>query len=785
MIIKDEYINDFVNLYSEVKEIKELREKVIEKKTDTFSKMLIDRVLDFIKDYHLKGDNPLFEQQIIYNFWNMLYLYFFQKTFSIQRSDKTLKDYINCCSRILEFALFINNNSIEIIRNNEKLDIKNVYFNSELIDLCFYMHFLEIQDEIRSHFEELIMIKKAPKVRCVIINGKYQYEPFSKPMADLRNKNKKTFWFERHFRLENDQIKKIFEEKGSSGSVGGNGSNKGYSGKFNDFEIHEIVENYKYSKDVLDETPGYEEKKERKNQLAYFKPIVYDKDMQKALGIKINHNYKLDKYKMHLIDKAISNTIAKNEMFLKSRIVNFSIFKKIINILLHIIEKDEDLTDKNSSENLIKNKDIIRIILISVFTGIQVKILILIFANACNDIEFDKHFKKLFIRKDRIFADDVYDKDDILYPIKNRKLEISLPKYLTNLLQSIEYNFKEQIINLSEEDCKDYINNITMIFSKTLNTIIKKSEFSNLNILDIKSCHKAFYNYFKLFHSETDLRVLIFNNISKSDETRLCYTSQPKRAYYYETWLNESYNRLTSNNVVLESFYEVENIGSKKVFKPHIFKNFLLNLTYLASKSKDLIQQSNLKMIYIRYSLSLLLATRKGFESCNLSNFSEELGLLIIHEKAKTINSSRRLIGLNKRAISIIQLFYELKQELNINTNIPVLLKKENEKIVEVELNQNSVRAYIEEFHKHEKYEEIFNFINVVDLNFGRHVFATEILRRGFERNYGNEMLGHTSKGNSIFGTYSCLNIKEYIRRTKEFMDEIEKKYFPRITRWV
>ena len=116
--IKNKYKNDFFNLFSELEEIKELRKKVIEKETDNLSDLFINRILEFIEDCPLEGDDLLLEKQIIYNFWNMLFLYFFQKTFSIERSESTLKDYINCCSRILEFSIFVNNNSIFIFQNN-------------------------------------------------------------------------------------------------------------------------------------------------------------------------------------------------------------------------------------------------------------------------------------------------------------------------------------------------------------------------------------------------------------------------------------------------------------------------------------------------------------------------------------------------------------------------------------------------------------------------------------------------------------------------------------------
>lgn len=185
-------------------------------------------------------------------------------------------------------------------------------------------------------------------------------------------------------------------------------------------------------------------------------------------------------------------------------------------------------------------------------------------------------------------------------------------------------------------------------------------------------------------------------------------------------------------------------------------------------------------MIFIRYALSILLATRSTYDSCNLINFSKKLELLTIHEKAKSITSSKRLIPLTKRALLLIQMFYRLKEEFKLTSFLPVLLEVKENEIKENELKPNSVNNFIEIFKSHPKYEELKKFIDTVDLNFGRHIFATEALKNGFNREYENEFMGHYSKGNSGFGIYSNLEVKNYINDTREFLEEIENKYFPK-----
>ena len=69
-------------------------------------------------------------------------------------------------------------------------------------------------------------------------------------------------------------------------------------------------------------------------------------------------------------------------------------------------------------------------------------------------------------------------------------------------------------------------------------------------------------------------------------------------------------------------------------------------------------------MILIRYTLSLLLATRDFRNSCNLIDYSKSFQLLTIQEKSKNIYQSKRLIPLTNRASKIIENFYIFKRKI-------------------------------------------------------------------------------------------------------------------------
>lgn len=97
-------------------------------------------------------------------------------------------------------------------------------------------------------------------------------------------------------------------------------------------------------------------------------------------------------------------------------------------------------------------------------------------------------------------------------------------------------------------------------------------------------------------------------------------------------------------------------------------------------------------MIFIRYALSVLLATRDFNTSCELLEFSEKYRLLTIHEKAKHVNSSKRLIKVSPLALDYIKLFFELKQEFNYDGYIPILIKLDRNKNYKfVDFNKDNI----------------------------------------------------------------------------------------------
>ena len=78
------------------------------------------------------------------------------------------------------------------------------------------------------------------------------------------------------------------------------------------------------------------------------------------------------------------------------------------------------------------------------------------------------------------------------------------------------------------------------------------------------------------------------------------------------------------------------------------------------------------------------------------------------------------------------------------------------------------------------KFDEIEKFVKLVDMNFGRHIFSTEALIQGFNKDYENEFMGHFSNGSSGLGMYSNFDLNDYIESSKKFVESIENKYFPK-----
>ena len=774
---KKEYKNLIKKIKNDSKE-KNLDKNKIKKKIKEIKFFLekhylakIDLILEKFEVTKTKFENDkilIFQKQIVYNYFNMQRNYFLQKSREKPKCNQSIISYFNICLRILEFATYVNIKKIE--------NVKKICFNKDSISLCFYLHFLKIKDDINSLNKNIIIYGKGinsylyNNKNILFIDYENNYIPISKPNAEIEDQinDERTFWFQRYFMLkDNKQIKDIFNGIGSIGSF----PTKGAKGK-RLRKSHDVIdfldENIYNHNSILENNQELENNLEN-TQSADTIPSALLLDNKDVIGFNISNKHINSNYKNFLINKKISNNMAKNEMFLYSKAPNINTLKELI---MKILEEDAMDTKEGYHRKLI---------LVSLFTGISIDNLIDSFCKKSKSIFFENQNILKIKHQDSIFSENIVLNDEILISLHPQKHSVAnLPSLLKDMIYHIKSNINNKINpkTIKEEE----YNKIKNIELKQCSKILgyhKKKLSKSISNITVKSIHRLFFHFYHLFNGKTDTGILLLYKISNSNKARVCYVSQPRRLIYYEKWVIKFLRKLSEKNI-LKFKNEKRNqimVGSPKVVKVKSFRLFLKNIVKLSPKNK--IEKFNLQMIFIRYALSILLATRNFNTSCELLEFSEKFGLLTIHEKAKHVNSSKRLIKVSPMALDYIKLFFELKKEFDYDGYIPILIKEYKNKYYEfVDFNKNELLTFLEKYKNNKKYNQMVDFIKIVELNFGRHVFATESLSRELKKDYENEFMGHYSKGNLGFGIFSNMEVKSYLEITERFMIKIEKKYF-------
>lgn len=727
---------------------------ILEKNEDIIDEFFKDffskKFKKMLMKYPVNEDNTTFLENIVFNISNSIVLYKKQKLQDYPKCNESIREYFNVVIRMIEFAIVIKYKNL----NN----FKDIFFNISSTKSCFFKHFREIESVIYQTNSTLLEIKKNlnQKNKITVFIGGYPYQPSSVPqIISVSEESDSIFWFERYFKLNNREIQHIFDGEGSK-SLGISNVRNGTRSKFIDYNYDENLDQLIFSdKDFQDL-----KEEDRKDAIAssnHMVSTIFNEEIKNDLNIKVNKKSPIhSSYKQFMINKAISTSIAKNEMFLYSKAPNIELFKRLVLIMIE------------SKENYYSS-----LLIIALFTGISVKNLLLIFTKSFEEIMYLQTLSSFRVKiNSEIFAKTKYRDFNVTRSTKNKESNIEIPDFLNKLCLYVLAELKKKYANddyskIFEVELKC----ISQILTKHKKKIGKK--ISNVNV---NSMHKLFYHYFHIFNEKTDSGILILNNISKKKQAQIAYTSAPQRLINYEYWIVDFYHILTNKSTNLKNIDGIneEFIGSPKYVEPHIFKNFLKDLYSIPVKTE--IEKLNLQMIFIHYSLIVLLATR-GLP--NLSNFSDKTGLLIIHEKVIGIKSGKCLKPLSTKAIELIKLFYNLKKEFKIEGYSPVLFTKDNNKLNASNLDAFAILGYLENVLNAKDYEKLSIFINGNTLNFGRHIFSTRAFQYELNREYKYEFLGHYTKSISGQGIYSNFDTQKYIKTIREFMKDIEKDYFP------
>lgn len=742
---------------------------------------------------------------IVYEYWqNILNIYKHMQSHTNWSKD-TLNNYVISSTRIQEFLIFLFK-----ISNNDLLDIFINNFNYLQDSYYFYMQTLK--EKIN---EEYFSIKKVKKTNTILLDN--QSNSYYSSLNIQPFKDDKITLFDHFFKLSDHYVEEVFSLSASNNIIDGRNPSGQFGKRIPFLIVDDInVEKLYYGKiekNTSDETQKEYNQRYRKTQSPFYNKNAADLVNNEFFELVKNNDIS-SKYKRFKISKAISNSITKRNLDLQSN-YNFPELKVIKNIFVK----------ENRNQNIY-----FRVLLLSFLTGFEIKKLLHILLKIDTQVTYQitKSILKIKINK-KVFASDILD---TLYAedIKRQECEIHLTEEIIRLWQNTQRDIEKyysdrysdgkylsKIIEKSQQELEDddlryFLNNKTSTFQEIITELknnlpqdkIKKIEL--LNIIDeisddfyididqylksvvntypkriklsLSAISKLSLHYYRQTSNRSELYLLYTRSITTNDEARLCYCATRDRLYDVELWITELYKKIFDSSTRDVDIFQSKNwVGSPYYIKNGYFKQFIFEITKI--KSKNDIATFNLNMILIRYTLSLLLATRDFRNSCNLIDYSKSFQLLTIQEKSKNIYQSKRLIPLTNRANKIIENFYILKKKYNISSSSPVLLTNDAQ---EMDINKKNIKVFLTSLDTEIDQESIIfieNFISNVKLNFGRHVVTSFLSSTNIDKKYLDAFLNHFKMGTEDQGVYSNFDNQVYINTIIPKIEQIQKSYMP------
>jgi len=391
--------------------------------------------------------------------------------------------------------------------------------------------------------------------------------------------------------------------------------------------------------------------------------------------------------------------------------------------------------------------------------------------------------KKLITLKNNIIRININEKLFSTYRNKyihdsNTKIEYYIPERLQILLETtkqlmIDLNITTLSTTTEAEKYFEYIK-------------AKKDDFTYTINFNAKHMWKIITNFARTYKTEDMTSMLCVGRYQQNDTPRLAYTSTQKISQKHSKLVEKLYIFLDLHKIIEKKLdlettiyketpslsFDLDFVGSSQVAKKDLAKEFFMTIqtkikTYHYKKSHEYF---NIVAIYTKFALSFLLGTREYTNSSNLSRISFETSTLIITEKANTLLAGLRVIPLCDTAKKIIENYQYLCKSLNINHDDIYLVVDKEAKVYKT----NDAIEYC----KKQDFEIIITeFVENVPLNTGRHLITKEAFLTNFNLTYIETLLGHYIAGGEQLGSYSNLNILNYINETKIFLEAIAYEY--------
>jgi hypothetical protein len=747
------------------------KDKVLNRFLEKFSFFLKEIDISFIKEKDLiKILKIAFDMILIYYKFislNNISIYTFKK-------QKHRETFFISSFRILEFVLFVASKKIKkdiFLDDFDFTDEKKYFFYLKDLDEMIKINYFAIfkgkttkQNRITIGFnqEECNKAEKDNDNEKIIKILKNSFKSSIKTQAF--GKNIKESDFNHYFHLDDDKVLKFYlYENVKDIKRGKGGSKKIERRKFITIK-DDRIDYISYSTPSDIKNLGDEAKKEIDTKINSIVSPILKKESAEFIESKNLANKKVDinsKFKRYLVSKAISNSIAKSNLTLSK--YNIPEIEHLRDFFAFLYKKDKLKAD---------------LILLQIVFNSNLEKLIRAFIDEI--IFFNVENRQLYVEYGDFFSS-FKEEIKIFKRIKKDKIFYI---YIDNLLSSILKDFRKNISGVNNLNFSEKIEEIEeelKIFLK-----ISKKEFNKKIGLNLKILPDLSFYYFKKLYKTFSINMLFAKDINKNDQARLCYCATSQRLKSYEDWIKELLEilgiydvRKFEKSVNVSNYFSTdEKIGSHKIIERGSFKNFLLDLENIYYENIFLEDKINIQMIYLRYVLGLLLATRNFDNSCDLSNYSKKFKILVLQEKAKSIYMSKRIIPLTNKVIEYIEIFNKLKQKYNIHSNFPVLLMNNKEILMTKTKMKDFFTKLKEKLEENNKYiNEILYFVEHCELNFGRHLVTYYFANDNVKEDYLDAFLGHFKAGNEDQGIYSYFNNKEYIKVVISKIKEIEKDY--------
>lgn len=180
-------------------------------------------------------------------------------------------------------------------------------------------------------------------------------------------------------------------------------------------------------------------------------------------------------------------------------------------------------------------------------------------------------------------------------------------------------------------------------------------------------------------------------------------------------------------------------------------------------------------LIYIRYGLSLALMTRAAYNSCDLSQYFPDLGILLLQEKNQDEKSSKRAIPITAITHMFIEVFFKIQNKYGFTESTPVLLERKEGQVVSIQMKKSNVTTWLRE----NNIDIDLEFFKHVPLNFGRHAATSMALNCSYGGEFLDAMMNHYQMGSEDQGEFSTQSNIQYIDMSKEFLKDLINEYIP------